>query len=299
MRCRLHCNYSPIVAALAVGVASFGVGPSRADYLLYAVSDGCTADKVNPGDTVEVELWLSSDNEDHSNSIIVQIAFSSPGWVYNSLTWHGVYAGSIYDDSTPDAFPVMLTPDVLTGPSHPAGVVDIELSNVAIDPYCVGPNNAGAGPCDCPGGTCIGGQCVGGPFAGSSCSMNCPSGVVCTNRFAEGLLATLSLTVPPDFTGSDVVIVQPVVDTIANGFDEVSTSAWPGLAVYLECVVAGDIDCDGAVTLNDYNEWESCLTGPGGIVSPGCVPFDFDGDSDVDMLDWSGFQRDFTLLCGL
>jgi hypothetical protein len=177
-------------------------------------------------------------------------------------------------------------------------VVDIELSNVAIEPYCVGPNNIGAGPCDCPGGTCIGGQCVGGPLAGSSCSEICLPGAQCTDSFSDGLLATLSLTVPADFSATDVVTVQTIVDTIADGFDEVPSLAWPGLALYLECVAVGDIDCDGAVTLNDYNDWESCLTGAGGVVIAACQPFDFDGDSDVDLLDWSAFQREFTLLCG-
>ena len=295
MRHRLY----RLCSTMVVAVTLFWTVSVRADYLLYAISDGCTADKVDAGDSLVIELWLSANNEDQSNSVIVQIAFSSPGWVLDSLVWHGVYAGSIYDDSTPNAFPMMLTSGVLTGPGHPAGVVDIELSNVAIDPYCVASDNAGAGPCECPGGSCIGGQCVGGSLAGSSCSINCPGEAVCTNSFSEGLLATLSLTVPPEFTGSDVVIVQPVVDTIADGFDEVQSTAWQGLAVYLECVAVGDVDCDGAVTLNDYDAWATCVTGPGGITSPGCEPLDFDGDGDVDVLDWSAFQREFTLLCGL
>lgn len=271
---------------------------AQAEYFLYAVSDGCVADMIEPGDTIDVVLWLETDNEDESNSIIIQVAFSSPGWMYNALTWHGVYAGSIYDDSTPSVLPVELTTDVLQGPGHPDGVVDIELSNVAIDPFCVDADNGGAGPCDCPDGTCIGGQCIGGPFAGLNCSQNCPADATCRNRFTDGPLATLSITVPPDFDETDLVIIQPVVDTIADGFNEILASAPVELDIYLDCVAVGDIDCDGAVTLTDFQQWPGCVTGAGGDASPECNPFDFDGDGDVDALDWGAFQSGFTRLCG-
>lgn len=270
---------------------------AHADYRVYAVTDGCTADKINPGDTVQVQLWLVSDNQDVSNSVILQLAFSSTGLVYNSLTWHGVYAGSIYDNSTPNMFPTVVNSTVLSGGGHPAGVVDIELSNVAISPFCIAPGNVSTGPCQCPGGQCIGDQCIGGDNAGFSCTNACPGGSSCTNRFADGLLATLSFTVPMSFSGMDAVVIQPVVDGIADGFAEIHSSAPETLALYLACVVAGDADCDARVTPADFVTWAGCVTGPGGMASAGCLPFDFNDDGDVDLLDWSEFQLDFRQTC--
>jgi len=59
----------------------------------------------------------------------------------------------------------------------------------------------------------------------------------------------------------------------------------------------GDYDCDQSVNLTDLAGWVTCVTGPteGGSADPpypiGCEAFDFDGDGDVDLLDFSGFQR--------
>jgi len=69
----------------------------------------------------------------------------------------------------------------------------------------------------------------------------------------------------------------------------------------------GDYDCDQIVNLNDFAGWPSCMTGPqgtaladppvGGPVAPGdpydvgCEAFDFDGDGDVDLVDFGGFQK--------
>jgi len=54
----------------------------------------------------------------------------------------------------------------------------------------------------------------------------------------------------------------------------------------------GDYDCDQTVDLTDFANWSSCMTGPhGGPYEAGCEGFDFDGDGDVDLLDFGGFQR--------
>jgi hypothetical protein len=54
----------------------------------------------------------------------------------------------------------------------------------------------------------------------------------------------------------------------------------------------GDYDCDRSVNLTDFSVWSSCMTGPhSGPYEAGCVVFDFDGDGDVDLLDFGGFQR--------
>ncbi len=92
----------------------------------------------------------------------------------------------------------------------------------------------------------------------------------------------------------------------------------------------GDYDCDQAVELEDFAAWESCMNGPQGGAyqsanlgphsgayefanlgphsgpyesapstrsgaTPTCESFDFDGDGDVDLGDFQGWQRLFSL----
>jgi len=63
----------------------------------------------------------------------------------------------------------------------------------------------------------------------------------------------------------------------------------------------GDHDCNDVVNLVDVGAWDVCQTGPldppssplvkGG--GSGCEAFDFDGDGDVDLRDFAGFQQVF------
>jgi len=39
------------------------------------------------------------------------------------------------------------------------------------------------------------------------------------------------------------------------------------------------------VDLSDFSVFFDCITGPEGGLPPTCEPFDFDGDSDVDVAD--------------
>ncbi len=57
----------------------------------------------------------------------------------------------------------------------------------------------------------------------------------------------------------------------------------------------GDCNCDSAVNLFDFDAFVDCAGGPGGgLIAPECVCFDFDGDTDVDMVDFGTFQSAFT-----
>lgn len=59
--------------------------------------------------------------------------------------------------------------------------------------------------------------------------------------------------------------------------------------------VTGDWDYDDDVDLEDFAEFEGCITGPGGgTAKPRCVCVDFDGDADVDLEDFAEFQAAFT-----
>ncbi len=62
---------------------------------------------------------------------------------------------------------------------------------------------------------------------------------------------------------------------------------------------SGDYDSDGAVTRDDFYFFHECLTndrpgingGPENNAGPGCRFADFDGDGDVDLLDFAEFQN--------
>lgn len=64
-----------------------------------------------------------------------------------------------------------------------------------------------------------------------------------------------------------------------------------GTAVPDECEAIGDYNGDGNVDLDDYAQWDACLTGPNaGPLTLGCESFDLDTDIDVDLLDFALFQ---------
>ena len=54
--------------------------------------------------------------------------------------------------------------------------------------------------------------------------------------------------------------------------------------------VAGDCDGDGDVDIDDYAGFEACLLGPTGGLGTGCSCSDLDSDGDTDLLDYAEFQ---------
>ena len=44
----------------------------------------------------------------------------------------------------------------------------------------------------------------------------------------------------------------------------------------------------------NFDDWPTCVTGPdGGPINPGCEPWNFDEDDDVDLRDFSEFTIEF------
>lgn len=63
----------------------------------------------------------------------------------------------------------------------------------------------------------------------------------------------------------------------------------------MPALLPGDFNGNGRVDLIDWSVFIACDTWPGGgIPSPVCAILDFDGDMDVDAMDYAGFQRAFT-----
>jgi len=55
----------------------------------------------------------------------------------------------------------------------------------------------------------------------------------------------------------------------------------------------GDTDGDSDVDLVDYSSFADCLTGPGGVLPGNCLCADFTGDASVDLADFARFQVAF------
>ena len=99
---------------------------------------------------------------------------------------------------------------------------------------------------------------------------------------------------------------SPTVGT-AIAFGDINGDNWPDLIVgnsgdpsvkvfYAQPTgVPGDFDGDLDVDGDDYAQFASCFTGPGGgPLPPGCLPGDFDADDDIDCDDWAEFVLAWT-----
>ncbi len=72
-----------------------------------------------------------------------------------------------------------------------------------------------------------------------------------------------------------------------------ATNAGSAYAFGLNCAVVGDLDGDGDVDRDDYDNLADCLGEPGVAPLPGCEGADLDGDLDVDLADFAAFQTRF------
>lgn len=122
------------VAALTAFAA-----PANAGYLMGITSNGATSASVLPGDSIVLQIAITADASETHNSAIFRVNFSAPGLRYMGYEWENPYLnGSLDDDSKPlgGTLPVVLDDLLLSGVGYPAGVVDVEFSNV----LPVGPN---------------------------------------------------------------------------------------------------------------------------------------------------------------
>ncbi len=122
------------------------------------------------------------------------------------------------------------------------------------------------------------------------------------------LAGTLEVTLLDEFqptTGTTFEILSAA--NVTGQFDSVIGAAYVRVAylpttVVLTACQHGDLDCGGTVDHSDYALFQDCMAGPAstpaptqpGIVVQDCLAaFDFDADSDVDLADFSAFERSF------
>ncbi len=87
----------------------------------------------------------------------------------------------------------------------------------------------------------------------------------------------------PSGEGTDILgqqrVVCEIVDTGACEFQRLK----------------GDATCDWKITIEDFWQWDDCVTGPlGGVLMANCEVFDFDDDEDVDLADFASFSNRLT-----
>ena len=83
---------------------------------------------------------------------------------------------------------------------------------------------------------------------------------------------------------------------VGGVFSTAGGSASANLAKWVPPVdVPFETDGDGDVNMDDLADFADCMTGPGGDSTKPCLKFhDVDSDADVDLTDFAGFQRAYT-----
>jgi hypothetical protein len=118
-----------VCVAGVVGVA--GAERASAEYTISASSGGLSSVNAAPGQTVNVDVVLTSNAADVHNSAIFRVVFSEPGIEYLGYSWSSPYS-MLFDGSTPDlaSLPGVITASTLSGLAYPSGIADVEMSNV-------------------------------------------------------------------------------------------------------------------------------------------------------------------------
>jgi hypothetical protein len=72
--------------------------------------------------------------------------------------------------------------------------------------------------------------------------------------------------------------------------DEVNSAGTTTGTVWRFTTRYGDHDGDGDVDQEDFGFFQGCMTGSGGVITPGCEEVDLDADEDVDVNDFDVFE---------
>ena len=87
---------------------------------------------------------------------------------------------------------------------------------------------------------------------------------------------------------------EPGTGTVSSTKHSIKAGFWMVVMVPI-CLSDGDSNGDGDIDLNDFQAFQECVGGTGDPpAGPQCDCFDFDLDTDVDLVDIGIFQRVFT-----
>lgn len=142
---RLACLFrKPGAARLGILVTVFilALGTARADYTVSLLSSGVSSLAIRPGQSVDLDVMLISDNFDTHQSNSLRVTFSTPGSWLQSVTWMPPFAGGVAADRSNPAksqLPLELKADVLSGPNLPPSGVDVQLANEASPNFDIPP----------------------------------------------------------------------------------------------------------------------------------------------------------------
>jgi hypothetical protein len=91
------------------------------------------------------------------------------------------------------------------------------------------------------------------------------------------------------------VVGEPIVGRSSISGMRLHVGAVPAWYAPPIIQIPGDFDGDGDVDLVDFGIFQICFTGPGGSKPfSECSVFDCEGDQDVDLVDFACFQKGFT-----
>lgn len=105
---------------------------------------------------------------------------------------------------------------------------------------------------------------------------------------------------PVDNNASQVGQSAQIFVQLGSGPEELATTinlAEIGMLLQTDLIIAtlpANCVADNQIDLNDYKSFRTCMAGPNIPSTKECACADVDGDSDVDLRDWSWLQRGFT-----
>lgn len=123
-------KYSYALIGLLVTAGVTGA-PSSEAALLRPLIGGQSTVVVSPGDTLRVDLVMSTVTEERFDAALFRVSLSSSGLVLTDYSWTAPFS-PMFDLSQPNLaeLPLNISEDYLSGPNYPSGVADVEFGNL-------------------------------------------------------------------------------------------------------------------------------------------------------------------------
>jgi hypothetical protein len=113
------------------------VASAQAAYILTPMSGGASSRTVQPGETISLDLVLTSDASNTHTSAVFDVVFSAEGLRLDSYSWGGSYSSSVFDNSSPlnSALAAMIMRDLNGNAESP---IDVHFENFTMSPFGTG-----------------------------------------------------------------------------------------------------------------------------------------------------------------